>query len=148
MAPELCAVALEDGQKEVRVPPLNVETSLDTWAFRVVIFCILTIYFPWERCVASHDFYQEFADWCHAPTVEEVPPLWKRFTPAVMEMFSRLLELDASKSCTVGKVRSYVEKDWVTPMLVVSNGQQPENARPVSPAPPLVCVGVVLSTRR
>lgn len=78
MAPELCAVALEEGQKEVTVPPLSVEPSLDTWAFGVVIFCILTGYFPWERCVTSDDFYQEFADWCQAPTVEEVPPLWKR----------------------------------------------------------------------
>ncbi|XP_035596597.1 serine/threonine-protein kinase SBK1-like [Oncorhynchus keta] len=129
MAPELCAVALEEGQKEVTAPPLSVEPSLDTWAFGVVIFCILTGYFPWERCVTSDDFYQEFADWCQAPTVEEVPPLWKRFTPGAMEMFSRLLDLNANNRCTVGEVRSYVEKDWLMPTLVDTNELQPENGK-------------------
>uniref|UniRef100_A0A3P8Y4C7 Protein kinase domain-containing protein n=1 Tax=Esox lucius TaxID=8010 RepID=A0A3P8Y4C7_ESOLU len=108
MAPELCAVALEEGQTEVTATPLSVEPSLDTWAFGVVIFCILTGYFPWERCMASDDFYQEFADWCQAPNLEDVPPLWKRFTPDAMEMFSRLLALDANKRSTVGEVRSYL----------------------------------------
>ncbi|KAL1021170.1 hypothetical protein UPYG_G00009720 [Umbra pygmaea] len=127
MAPELCAVALEEGQNEVTAPPLSVEPSLDTWAFGVVIFCILTGYFPWERCMASDDFYQEFADWCQAPTLEEVPSLWKRFTPAAMEMFSRLLELDANKRCMVEDVRSYAEEDWLMPTLVDRNEQQENN---------------------
>ncbi|XP_029910678.1 serine/threonine-protein kinase SBK1 [Myripristis murdjan] len=117
MAPELCGVALLEGQKEVTAPPLSVEPSLDTWAFGVVIFCILTGYFPWERCMDSDDFYQEFADWCgteEKPTAEEdVPPLWRRFTPEAMEMFSKLLALDAGKRCTVGEVGAYVEKDWL-----------------------------------
>uniref|UniRef100_A0A672ZL89 Si:dkey-8e10.3 n=1 Tax=Sphaeramia orbicularis TaxID=375764 RepID=A0A672ZL89_9TELE len=117
MAPELCTVALLEGEKEVSAPPLSVEPSLDTWAFGVVIFCILTGYFPWERCMDSDDFYQEFADWCGAedrPDAEEdVPPLWKRFTPDAMEMFSKLLALDAGKRSTVGEVRAYVDKDWL-----------------------------------
>ncbi|KAI9531286.1 hypothetical protein NQZ68_000784 [Dissostichus eleginoides] len=117
MAPELCTVALMEGQKEVTTPPLSVEPSLDTWAFGVVIFCILTGYFPWERCMDSDDFYQEFADWCtmeETPTTEEdVPPLWQRFTPEAMEMFSKLLAPDLAKRCTVGEVKAYVEKDWL-----------------------------------
>ncbi|XP_044068158.1 serine/threonine-protein kinase SBK1 isoform X1 [Siniperca chuatsi] len=117
MAPELCTLALLEGQKEVTTPPLSVEPSLDTWAFGVVIFCILTGYFPWERCMDSDDFYQEFADWCRTEerpnTEEDIPPLWKRFTPEAMEMFGKLLALDAGKRCTVGEVRAYVEKDWL-----------------------------------
>ncbi|KAM3872179.1 serine/threonine-protein kinase SBK1 [Diretmus argenteus] len=124
MAPELCAVSLQDGQKEVTAPPLSVEPSLDTWAFGVVIFCILTGYFPWERCMDPDDFYQEFADWCRKeekPKAEEdFPPLWRRFTPDAMEMFSKLLALDAGKRFTVGEVRVYVEKDW----LKTTAGQQ------------------------
>ncbi|XP_076015377.1 serine/threonine-protein kinase SBK1 [Genypterus blacodes] len=117
MAPELCTMALPEGQKEVSSPPLSVEPSLDTWAFGVVIFCILTGYFPWERCLDSDDFYQEFADWCRTeekPYVDEnIPPLWKRFTPEAMEMFSKLLAPDAEKRSTVGEVREFVEKDWL-----------------------------------
>lgn len=117
MAPELCNVALLEGQKEVTAAPLSVEPSLDTWAFGVVIFCILTGYFPWERCMDSDDFYQEFADWCkieERPVEEEdIPPLWKRFTTEAMEMFGKLLALDAGKRCTVDEVKVYVEKDWL-----------------------------------
>ncbi|KAM9855462.1 serine/threonine-protein kinase SBK1 [Aulostomus maculatus] len=117
MAPELCAVALLEGQKDVSAPPLSVEPSLDTWAFGVVIFCILTGYFPWERCVESDDFYQDFAEWSgmeeKTNNEEDIPPLWRRFTPEAMELFSKLLALDAAERCTVGEVRKYVEKDWL-----------------------------------
>ncbi|KAG7256755.1 hypothetical protein CRUP_009768 [Coryphaenoides rupestris] len=78
MSPELCACALQQGQEAgdlpvepAAVPPLSVEPSLDTWAFGVVIFCILTGYFPWERCTPTDDFYQEFADWCHTKQKEK-----------------------------------------------------------------------------
>ncbi|TNN33028.1 Serine/threonine-protein kinase SBK1 [Liparis tanakae] len=119
MSPELCTVALTEGQKEVSAPPISVEPSLDTWAFGVVIFCILTGYFPWECCLDSDEFYQEFVDWCrtertpHNEEEEEVPPLWKRFTPEAMEMFGKLLAPDVEKRCAVGEVRAYVEKDWL-----------------------------------
>lgn len=124
MAPELCSVALLDNQKEVTVPPLSVEPSLDTWAFAVVIFCILTGYFPWEHCMDSDSFYLEFADWCtmkkHSYIEEDIPPLWRRFTPEAMEMFGKLLAPDASLRSAVGEVRAYVEKDW----LKKDNGNQ------------------------
>uniref|UniRef100_A0A3Q3K577 Protein kinase domain-containing protein n=1 Tax=Monopterus albus TaxID=43700 RepID=A0A3Q3K577_MONAL len=117
MAPELCTVALLEGQTEVTAPPLRVEPSLDTWAFGVVIFCILTGFFPWDRCMDSDSFYQEFAEWCtmkeRPDTEEDIPPLWKKFTPEAMEMFAKLLAMDAEKRCSVGEVGAYVEKDWL-----------------------------------
>lgn len=126
MAPELCTMVLQDGQKEVTAPPLSVEPSLDTWAFGVVIFCILSGYFPWEHCMASDDFYQEFADWCgpeqKSYKEEDVPPLWRRFSPDAMEMFGKLLALDAEKRSSVGEVRAYMDKDW----LKTGQGQQLE----------------------
>uniref|UniRef100_A0A8C9WSP2 Si:dkey-8e10.3 n=1 Tax=Scleropages formosus TaxID=113540 RepID=A0A8C9WSP2_SCLFO len=113
MAPELCAMAVEPGERRPRAEPLSVEPSLDTWAFGVLIFCILTGYFPWERCTTSDDFYQEFADWCQSPAKAATPSQWKRFTPAALEMFSRLLAVDASHRCTVGEVEAYINVDWV-----------------------------------
>ncbi|XP_053705679.1 serine/threonine-protein kinase SBK1 [Synchiropus splendidus] len=122
MAPELCTLALLDGQKEVTAPPLCVEPSLDTWAFGVLIFCILTGFFPWERCADTDDFYEEFADWCkeeqRSYAEEELPPLWRKFTPEAMELFSKLLALSAEKRCTAGEVREYVGKTWL-------KGEQP-----------------------
>uniref|UniRef100_A0A3P9K0C0 Si:dkey-8e10.3 n=1 Tax=Oryzias latipes TaxID=8090 RepID=A0A3P9K0C0_ORYLA len=114
MAPELCGMALLDGQKEATAPPLSVEPSLDTWAFGVVIFCILTGYFPWDRCMDSDDFYQEFADWWRMEqrsyAEQDIPPLWKKFTPEAMEMFGKLLALDANNRCTPPCVQEYYIK--------------------------------------
>ncbi|XP_036389799.1 serine/threonine-protein kinase SBK1 [Megalops cyprinoides] len=127
MAPELCAVAAEAGEEAPRAPPLSVEPSLDTWAFGVLLFCILTGFFPWERCTASDDFYQEFADWCGDPATADVPSQWRRFTPACMEMFSRLLALDAGARCSVGEVGTYLDRDWVR--TVGTGGQAGENGK-------------------
>ena len=144
MSPELCSRALPEGQGEedlASAPPLSVEPSLDTWAFGVVIFCILTGYFPWERCTDADEFYQEFADWCRVKEEREkeketeaegeeeedeelialeydgeeaeVPPLWRKFTPEAMEMFWKLLRPEAGSRFTVGEVRAYVGKDWL-----------------------------------
>ncbi|XP_019718475.1 serine/threonine-protein kinase SBK1 isoform X2 [Hippocampus comes] len=117
MAPELCKVALLEGQKEVTAPPLSVEPSLDTWAFGVLIFCILTGYFPWERCTDSDDCYQEFADWSSVGedgnTEQDNPQLWNKFTPDAMELFRKLLAVDAEKRCAEGTVREYVMKAWL-----------------------------------
>ncbi|KAM9830628.1 serine/threonine-protein kinase SBK1 isoform X3 [Syngnathus typhle] len=118
MAPELCNVALQEGQKEVTAPPLKVEPSLDTWAFGVLIFCILTGYFPWECCRDSDDCYQEFADWSrlgeNANTEQDNnPQLWQKFTPEAMELFTKLLAVDAEKRCTEGVVGDYVGKAWL-----------------------------------
>lgn len=129
MAPELCAMALLEGQTDASAPPLSVEPSLDTWAFGVVIFCILTGYFPWESCTHSDDFYQEFADWCRQkerPTEEEeLPPLWKRFSPEALEMFGRILALDAASRCSAGEVKAYVERDW---LKKADGGEQQQTA--------------------
>lgn len=117
MAPELCTVALPEGAKEASAAALRVEPSLDTWAFGVLVFCLLTGYFPWESCLESDDFYQEFAGWRKAkaePTDGgDAPPLWKRFSPEAMEMFSRILALDAASRCPEGDVGAYVDKAWL-----------------------------------
>lgn len=136
MAPELCAMVLEEGQKEVTVPPLCVEPTLDTFAFAVLLFCILTGFFPWERCSDSDDFYEEFADWRRSPKKTPVPSQWKRFTPVCMQMFRRMLALDPSERCSVGEVKGYVGKDWVR--AKDANGWVGENGE-VSTSTPSPC---------
>ncbi|XP_006625466.3 serine/threonine-protein kinase SBK1 isoform X1 [Lepisosteus oculatus] len=111
MAPELCAVQAEGA------PPLLVEPTLDTWAFGVVLFCILTGYFPWERCTPTDDFYQEFAEWRQAGegegAPEDVPSQWQRFSPPALAMFRGLLALDPEERSPAGEVQAYLEEDWV-----------------------------------
>lgn len=113
MAPELCAMVVDEGETEAKAPPLSVEPSLDTWAFGVLIFCILTGFFPWDRCMLSDDFYEEFAEWCQQPSIVDVPSQWKKFSPAGLEMFSKMLTLDATQRCSVSEVKAFLGKDWL-----------------------------------
>ncbi|XP_030641027.1 serine/threonine-protein kinase SBK1 [Chanos chanos] len=137
MSPELCAVTLKEGQKEVKAPPVSVEPSLDTWAFGVLLFCVLTGFFPWEHCAEEDDFYQEFADWCREPTEAEVPSQWKRFTPACLEMFGKLLALDAKQRCSVGEVKAYVDYEWLG--TGSTNGLTGLNGKVRATSTPSVC---------
>ncbi|MBN3306661.1 SBK1 kinase, partial [Amia calva] len=129
MAPELCAVAGGDGGSEGPRAgvPLRVEPSLDTWAFGVVLFCILTGYFPWERCTPLDDFFQEFAEWSGGRG-GEVPSQWKRFSPPALAMFRRLLAPDPWERCRVGEVRSYMDQAWVRAADGRGKGQKEEDS--------------------
>ncbi|KAK2841355.1 hypothetical protein Q7C36_012934 [Tachysurus vachellii] len=115
MAPELCAMVLEAGQETPKAPPLSITPSLDTWAFGVLLFCILTGFFPWEYCTSDDCFYEEFAEWRQKTETTEIPSQWKRFTPACMEMFAKLLALEPNDRSTADVVKGYVGKDWVRP---------------------------------
>ncbi|KAJ0036455.1 hypothetical protein NQD34_005132, partial [Periophthalmus magnuspinnatus] len=133
-APELCVRVLREGQ--VSAPPLPVEPSLDTWAFGVLLFCVLTGYFPWESCTSEDSFYQDWKEWeeekkregeeeetgrlgegmregernkdTEEEREEEVPPLWRRFTSDALQMFRRLLALDPEQRSSVTEVKAYV----------------------------------------
>lgn len=118
MAPELCAMVVENGQENPKAPPLSIQPSLDTWAFGVLLFCILTGFFPWEYCTDADSFYEEFAEWREDTEKAEIPTQWRRFTPACMEMFGKLLALKPNDRSTADMVKGYVGKDWVRPKHV------------------------------
>ncbi|KAF7695708.1 hypothetical protein HF521_007431 [Silurus meridionalis] len=115
MAPELCAMVQENGQENPKAPPLSIQPSLDTWAFGVLLFCILTGFFPWESCTSADSFYEEFAEWRQDPGTTEIPTQWMRFTPVCMEMFARLLTPEPNDRSTADVVKGYIGKDWVRP---------------------------------
>ncbi|XP_041093114.1 serine/threonine-protein kinase SBK1-like [Polyodon spathula] len=111
MSPELCAVVVSEKKSRTI---LRVEPSLDTWAFAVVLFCLLTGYFPWERCTPCDDLYQEFARWCQGETGEwEVPSQWKRFSDSALAMFKKLLAVRAQDRYPVSEVLAHLDEEWM-----------------------------------
>uniref|UniRef100_A0A672KSS5 Serine/threonine-protein kinase SBK1 n=2 Tax=Sinocyclocheilus grahami TaxID=75366 RepID=A0A672KSS5_SINGR len=54
-APELCDTTKHEG--------FCVDYSTDVWAFGVLLFCMLTGNFPWEKAMPSDTFYEEFVRW-------------------------------------------------------------------------------------
>ncbi|XP_063077223.1 serine/threonine-protein kinase SBK1-like [Engraulis encrasicolus] len=109
-APELCDASRRDG--------FLVEPSTDVWAFGVLLFCMLTGNFPWEKALPSDAFYEEFARWQRGRSAQ-VPSQWRRFTPEALRMFRRLLAIPQERRCSVKDVFAHFDHYW---MLDTENG--------------------------
>ncbi|XP_021420861.2 serine/threonine-protein kinase SBK1 [Oncorhynchus mykiss] len=106
-APEVCCASRAEG--------FLVTTSLDVWAFGVLVFCMLTGNFPWEAALPADAFYEEFRRWQRAgcPTVA-YPSQWRRFTDDALRMFQRLLAAEPEKRCGVKDVFCFVKYELVS----------------------------------
>uniref|UniRef100_A0A8C7XM88 Serine/threonine-protein kinase SBK1 n=1 Tax=Oryzias sinensis TaxID=183150 RepID=A0A8C7XM88_9TELE len=103
-APELCDTSRHEG--------FYVDYSTDVWAFGVLLFCMLTGNFPWEKAMPGDAFYEEFVRWQRRRT-GTVPSQWRRFTDDALRMFRRLLSIDQDRRCSVKEVFSYFNQCWM-----------------------------------
>ncbi|MBN3281413.1 SBK1 kinase, partial [Polyodon spathula] len=103
-APELCDTSKHDG--------FCVDYSTDVWAFGVLLFCMLTGNFPWEKALPSDTFYEEFVRW-QRRRAGTVPSQWRRFTDEALHMFRKLLSIEAERRCAVKEVCSYFSHCWM-----------------------------------
>ncbi|KAM6951735.1 serine/threonine-protein kinase SBK1 [Aplochiton taeniatus] len=103
-APELCDASRHEG--------FCVDYSTDVWAFGVLLFCMLTGNFPWEKALPSDSFYQEFIRWQRRRT-GTVPSQWRRFTKQALRMFRRLLSVEQERRCSVKEVFGYFSHCWM-----------------------------------
>uniref|UniRef100_A0A665WWF6 Serine/threonine-protein kinase SBK1 n=1 Tax=Echeneis naucrates TaxID=173247 RepID=A0A665WWF6_ECHNA len=103
-APELCDMSRHEG--------FCVDYSTDVWAFGVLLFCMLTGNFPWEKALPSDSFYQEFIRWQRRRT-NTVPSQWRRFTEQALRMFRRLLSVEQDRRCSVKEVFGYFSHSWM-----------------------------------
>ncbi|XP_068434607.1 serine/threonine-protein kinase SBK1 isoform X2 [Clinocottus analis] len=111
-APELCDAARREG--------FCVDHSTDVWAFGVLLFCMLTGNFPWEKAMPDDGFYEEFVRWqCRRAGAAVVPSQWRRFTDGALRMFRRLLSVEQERRCSVKEVFGYFNLSW---MLDTENG--------------------------
>lgn len=103
-APELCDTSRHEG--------FCVDYSTDVWAFGVLLFCMLTGNFPWEKALPTDSFYQEFTRWQRRRT-GSVPSQWRRFTEQALRMFRRLLSVEQDRRCSVKEVFGYFSHSWM-----------------------------------
>lgn len=105
-APEVCRASRTEG--------FLVTTSLDVWAFGVLVFCMLTGNFPWEAALPTDAFYEEFRRWQKAGCpLGTYPSQWRRFTDDALRMFQRLLAAEPEKRCGVKDVFCFVKYELV-----------------------------------
>uniref|UniRef100_A0A3B3ZMR5 Serine/threonine-protein kinase SBK1 n=1 Tax=Periophthalmus magnuspinnatus TaxID=409849 RepID=A0A3B3ZMR5_9GOBI len=106
-APEVCRASRTEG--------FLVTTSLDVWAFGVLVFCMLTGNFPWEAALPTDAFYEEFRRWQKAGCpLGTYPSQWRRFTDDALRMFQRLLAAEPEKRCGVKDVFCFVKYELVS----------------------------------
>jgi serine/threonine-protein kinase SBK len=102
--PEICEAS--KGEK------YTVETSADVWAFAVLLFCTLTGNFPWELAHCRDSYFTEFFRWQRRKS-SKVPSQWRRFSPRLLRLFRRMLEVKPEKRCDVKEVLKFLDDDWV-----------------------------------
>ncbi|XP_051959189.1 serine/threonine-protein kinase SBK1 [Xyrauchen texanus] len=103
-APELCDTSKHEG--------FCVDYSTDVWAFGVLLFCMLTGNFPWEKAMPSDTFYEEFVRWQRRRT-GTVPSQWRRFTDEALRMFRKLLSLEQERRCSVKEMFAHFGHRWM-----------------------------------
>ncbi|XP_015277868.1 PREDICTED: serine/threonine-protein kinase SBK2-like [Gekko japonicus] len=106
-APELCVL----GPKA----RLEAQPSLDTWALGVLLFCVLTGYFPWLTAVPADRHYRTFACWHRSPRFAPRPPHWERLTPPALEMLKGLLMPNPAHRHPAKEVMNYIKAPWLLP---------------------------------
>ncbi|KAL8623927.1 hypothetical protein ACOMHN_054268 [Nucella lapillus] len=101
--PEVC--------EAVRNENVHVSKSADVWALAVLLFCMLTGNFPWENADIGDMYYNEFVLWQRRKTTK-LPSQWRRFTPRLMKLFRKALEIKPERRCGVGETYKYMAHDW------------------------------------
>ncbi|XP_061567700.1 serine/threonine-protein kinase SBK1-like [Cololabis saira] len=105
-APELC------GEAAARRQGLGVAPSTDVWALGVLLFCMLTGNFPWEKATPGDAFHAEFVRWQRRRT-GAAPSQWRRFTDDALRMFRRLLSVEPERRCAAKEVFCYFSHRWM-----------------------------------
>ncbi|XP_034615285.1 serine/threonine-protein kinase SBK2-like [Trachemys scripta elegans] len=91
---------------------LPIDASLDAWAFGVMLFCLLTGYFPWEQSLPADPFFEGFMLWQESGLDEDLPHHWRRLTAEATHMLRSLLVLDPAQRSPVSGALHYVDCPW------------------------------------
>ncbi|XP_056399591.1 serine/threonine-protein kinase SBK1-like [Hyla sarda] len=103
-APEMCSLGTAD--------KLSVQGSLDTWGFGVLLFSILTGYFPWVSAVSTDKNFIQYTKWHKSSKIFQLPNQWKTFSTEALEMLKKLLVPDPNNRCVSTEVMQYVKTPW------------------------------------
>ncbi|KAM4703598.1 serine/threonine-protein kinase SBK2-like [Rhinophrynus dorsalis] len=89
-----------------------IDFTLDVWAFGVLLFCLITGYFPWEKTLPCDPFFEDFIVWQETGSTEDLSRHWKKLTAEAMDMLSKLMALNPLDRSPVNKALRYLDCPW------------------------------------
>ncbi|NXG49051.1 SBK1 kinase, partial [Psilopogon haemacephalus] len=93
---------------------LELDSSLDVWAFAVLLFCLCTGCFPWGVAASSDPHFEVFRAWQEGSEGgEEAPGAWQSFSQGALQMLRRLLKLDPDRRSPAREVQNYLDLPWL-----------------------------------
>ncbi|XP_039580194.1 uncharacterized serine/threonine-protein kinase SBK3-like isoform X4 [Passer montanus] len=106
----------------LRAGEARLEPAVDTWAFGVLLFALLTGAFPWRSPARSDPAFRRFRAW-HGRTCagEARPPrTWRGLGGAGLALLRGLLHPQPARRCPPGEVLRYLGGAWAGPRPQVS----------------------------
>ncbi|XP_053307450.1 serine/threonine-protein kinase SBK2-like [Spea bombifrons] len=91
---------------------MPIDFTLDAWALGVLLFCLMTGYFPWEKTLRSDPFFEDFILWQETGNTEDLSRHWKKLTTEAMDMLSKLMSLNPLQRSSVSKALWYLDYAW------------------------------------
>ncbi|NWT09874.1 SBK1 kinase, partial [Vireo altiloquus] len=102
---------LGTGEARVRLEP-----PLDTWAFGILLFALLTGAFPWASPAPSDPAFRRFCTWHGHTCAGEAPPVprtWRGLRGAARGLLRGLLHPEPARRCPPGEVLRYLGRAWL-----------------------------------
>ncbi|XP_073408153.1 serine/threonine-protein kinase SBK2-like [Dendrobates tinctorius] len=103
------APELSNTQNGEAVP---IDFTLDAWAFGVLLFCLITGYFPWEKTLSSDPFFEDFIIWQETGRHDQLAWHWKKLTSEAKDMLKHLMALNPCNRSPVNKALWYMDYPW------------------------------------
>uniref|UniRef100_A0A2K6L7D9 SH3 domain binding kinase family member 2 n=1 Tax=Rhinopithecus bieti TaxID=61621 RepID=A0A2K6L7D9_RHIBE len=100
----------------LRAPPLPeglpIQPALDAWALGVLVFCLLTGYFPWDQPLAEADpFYEDFLIWQASGQPQDRPQPWFGLAPRPTR-FCGAAGPSPRRRSPVSSIREHLGRPW------------------------------------
>ncbi|XP_073529565.1 serine/threonine-protein kinase SBK1-like [Phyllobates terribilis] len=104
MSPELCD--LKGGEYLILSP------TIDIWAFGVLLFVVLTGFFPWIEATESDTMYQVYINWRQSADFTSPPFCWQMLSREAIYMFDNLFAQCPFSRQSVLSIFNYLNFPW------------------------------------
>ncbi|XP_077346337.1 serine/threonine-protein kinase SBK1-like [Lithobates pipiens] len=104
LSPEQCVMKSDEY--------MVVTTSIDSWAFAVLLYVALMGDYPWEGAVEEDEMYQAFHCWQKSGNNISPPAQWKKLTYEALNMFNKLLSEDPDSRYSVLSITHCIRYAW------------------------------------